>query len=175
MNYTMKKRRQAQDRKLQSVRSKGLDRITVSPAVDLLELTVLADRFGTIVPVIRSFLVAYAIPVVVIGEREYCNILTLDKILYYLTRQGGSGFNSGPIKMMTDAIAEKTPVALSTEDYAVLESAKFEKEWTTQTSGNPLNRAKRLTGLSRKPAPIHLPDSEPAPCAPQPSFPQELK
>jgi hypothetical protein len=162
MTISVAEKEARQTRRTQMLRLRGLHRLEPSPSVDLIALGELATRLGLYTAALRAMLVDLQIPIITLSNRDYCNLVSFDKILYYLSRQGGPGFAGAATRSRARRRRRGRPSdtgvgalsnRLTAEDQAILSSELFINEWLALSRYGKLTRINKLTGSVRKRGP----------------------
>lgn len=147
----------------QMLRLRGLHRLEPSPAVDLIEVGELASRLGITSAALRAMLSDLCIPLINLASRNYCNLVAFDKILYYLSRQGGPGFAGAGSRSRTRRRHRGRPFNsdiptgysyLTDDDQKILSSELFINEWLALSRYGNVSRLNKLAGSVRKRGPV---------------------
>jgi len=100
----------------------------------LAEVEVLVDTWGVTRRAAFALLKALKVPLLHMTDEVFFNMYALEKVVFYLSRHGGTGFSapgSNHKNHNRKNLSRKTPikVSITDDDLVIMESPEFIAEW----------------------------------------------
>jgi len=123
----------------------------IGPANHLVEISVLQSWLGLGKIAANRLLKVLRVPTIHVQKESYFNLYALEKVFFYLTRHGGTGFAApgSEFKDKNKHADGKVPAQLTDKDLEIMATPEFLTEWA-RASGRSVSpvakKRKRTTG-----------------------------